>query len=250
MPFDSINTYAYSIGVQSQKALLGSWVEKKMRGNLFRSNRFIWIDHLTKTLHWAKTNDKLGPHKSLKLESVLKISTAPKGPFTVLTKELYGKKTSTTEFDKPNNSIRLFLTSDMYKDLHLPVSITNADLEDWVTILLDCCGFKNWQAATHGRTYDESKIHHGSRNLNSRPRPVEEVAVIVSVTPTTTTTPANTSPPVQPVLEGLTPTTSNTTLNAPPSRPVEIVEIFEIMRMPSPRGGASFMSEGKHRKYF
>ena len=73
MPVGSIDRYATKVDVHSQKALHGCWCEKKLHGNMFRASRFMWIDHLTKSLHWSRTNDKLSPHKALKLDSVLKI---------------------------------------------------------------------------------------------------------------------------------------------------------------------------------
>ena len=146
----------------------------------------MWIDHLTKSLHWAKTNDKRSIHKALKLEGILKIGTAPRTTLESLSDEFYGKNPSEARFDRPDNSIRLYLSGyDTHKDIHLPVGISDADREDWITILLDCCGFKNWEAASNGRTYEDIKVREGQRDLHIRRRSLGGITLSPRGTPNT-----------------------------------------------------------------
>jgi arginine kinase len=168
-PEGSIDKYARRVDITSKRALEGAWINKKLGSNIFQANRYVWIDHLTKSLHWAKTTDKLLPHKALSLVTVLKIGIAPKSTLVAMGASVSGKnrgKDGEARFDLPANSIRLQLSgTETHKDIHLPPGITVAEREDWITILSDCCGFKSRQSAVNGRTTTD-----GLNILNTNPR--------------------------------------------------------------------------------
>ena len=164
MPAGSILKYAGRVDITSKRALEGAWINKKLAGNMFQANRYLWIDHLTKSLHWAKTSDKLAQHKALSLESVLKIGITPRTTLEVMGATVSGKSKAyqrggEARFDLPANSIRLHLSGvEKYKDIHLPPGITIAEREDWITILSDCCGFKSRQSAVNGRSEEDRRV--------------------------------------------------------------------------------------------
>jgi len=144
MPNGSIEKYAAKLGIYSKMALVGSWMLKKMGGvggNITTSKRFMWIDHLTRSLHWAHTDNKYASHKAFNLTEVVRIVRPP-------SKIANGVLVKSNPID---NNMRLYLQNGTYQDIDLPLGISKEDREDWITVLLDVCGFQSKEDAAMGR---------------------------------------------------------------------------------------------------
>jgi ATP:guanido phosphotransferase, C-terminal catalytic domain/ATP:guanido phosphotransferase, N-terminal domain len=80
MPEDSMSKYAGRLGIRSLMALEGSSMLKKMGGpggDLVTVKRFVWIDHLTKTIHWSHSESKGASHSAFRLDEVSRIVRPP-----------------------------------------------------------------------------------------------------------------------------------------------------------------------------
>jgi hypothetical protein len=173
MPVGSIDKYARKLKLSSRAALDGVTMLKKNDRDVFTYTRFFWIDHLTKSLHWSQGKDKTGRHKSFDLSEVEDISIPPKKlTIGVL------KKSNTVD-----NHLRLKLFNGQFQDVdvrcgvilftvrlcvlfsfpltsvatssspwthQLPLTFTEEERWDWVSVLLDCAGFADADAAAKG----------------------------------------------------------------------------------------------------
>jgi len=173
MPVGSIDKYARKLKLSSRAALDGVTMLKKNDRDVFTYTRFFWIDHLTKSLHWSQGKDKTGRHKSFDLSEVENISIPPKKlTIGVL------KKSNTVD-----NHLRLKLFNGQFQDVdvrcgvilftvrlcvlfsfpltsvatssspwthQLPLTFTEEERWDWVSVLLDCAGFADADAAAKG----------------------------------------------------------------------------------------------------
>ena len=114
MPSGSVDKYARKINLGSRSALEGVMMLKKNEKDVFAYTRYFWIDHLTKTLHWAKSKDKFSKHKSFDLCEVENISIPPKK----MTRGML-KKSNTVD-----NHLRLKLYNGQFQDVD--VSFTSS----------------------------------------------------------------------------------------------------------------------------
>jgi len=69
LPADSLDRAMVACGITINDPFTGEWLQKSFN-NSRAQKRFVWIDPLTKTLHWSKVSTKSDNHKCVQLQNM------------------------------------------------------------------------------------------------------------------------------------------------------------------------------------